>query len=88
MGHKWSGWPGAYCLKCGAGDVAEVALADGWIDFVEDKNNPNGMRMVYKSEVHKELIELCNNNCSADMTEDEFAKIQERAKELEDVINK
>lgn len=27
--HRWSGWPGAYCLDCGAEDPREVALADG-----------------------------------------------------------
>jgi hypothetical protein len=26
--HQWSGWPGAYCLKCGAGDPAEECMAD------------------------------------------------------------
>lgn len=24
--HNWSGWPGAYCLSCGAPDPAEDAL--------------------------------------------------------------
>lgn len=27
--HWWSGWPGAYCLKCGAEDPTEIALAEG-----------------------------------------------------------
>jgi len=22
--HRWSGWPGAFCLRCGAEDVAEI----------------------------------------------------------------
>ena len=26
--HHWSGWPGAYCMKCGAEDPMEIALAD------------------------------------------------------------
>jgi hypothetical protein len=30
--HNWSGWPGAYCLNCGAGDPAEDALAHGCDD--------------------------------------------------------
>ena len=25
--HRWSGWPGAYCLKCGSDDPIESALA-------------------------------------------------------------
>jgi len=27
--HRWSGWPGAWCLDCGAPDPREEALADG-----------------------------------------------------------
>jgi hypothetical protein len=27
--HRWSGWPGAWCLDCGCGDPVEMALADG-----------------------------------------------------------
>jgi hypothetical protein len=36
--HRWSGWPGAYCLDCGAGDPGEDALAHGCDDprCVED----------------------------------------------------
>lgn len=30
--HKWSGWPGAFCLNCGAEDPLEIALADGRLD--------------------------------------------------------
>ena len=26
--HRWSGWPGAYCLDCGIEDPLEAALAD------------------------------------------------------------
>lgn len=26
--HWWSGWPGAWCMKCHAGDPAEACLAD------------------------------------------------------------
>lgn len=31
--HRWSGWPGAYCLDCGAEDPREIAMADGNIFF-------------------------------------------------------
>ena len=27
--HVWSGWPGAFCLRCGAEDNREICLADG-----------------------------------------------------------
>jgi len=26
--HKWSGWPGAYCLICGIDDARELCLGD------------------------------------------------------------
>jgi len=26
--HWWSGWPGAFCMKCGTEDVMETCLAD------------------------------------------------------------
>ena len=34
MNHAWSGWPGAYCLRCGVEDPFEILLADGIIDSV------------------------------------------------------
>ena len=27
MNHRWSGWPGAWCLDCGLEDANELALA-------------------------------------------------------------
>ncbi len=35
--HHWSGWPGAYCMKCGTEDPMEIAVADGDYDPYEDK---------------------------------------------------
>lgn len=32
-GHRWSGWPGAWCLDCGCEDPHEIALAEG--NYVE-----------------------------------------------------
>lgn len=37
MKHRWSGWPGAWCLDCGCEDANEIALADG-IDTDVDLN--------------------------------------------------
>jgi hypothetical protein len=34
--HRWSGWPGAWCLDCGAEDPVEVALAEGNFQEVTD----------------------------------------------------
>lgn len=44
-GHRWSGWPGAWCLDCGQEDLIEIAVADGyWIDedgtFTDPQGNP------------------------------------------------
>jgi len=52
--HRWSGWPGAYCLKCGAGHAQEIALADGWYDPVED---------TWDTEEHKKLVYDADGNC-------------------------
>jgi hypothetical protein len=27
MTHRWSGWPGAFCLDCGLEDAMELAVA-------------------------------------------------------------
>lgn len=32
QGHRWSGWPGAYCLDCGMEDQQEIAMADGILE--------------------------------------------------------
>lgn len=31
--HRWSGWPGAFCLDCGCEDPTEVAVAEGLFDM-------------------------------------------------------
>ena len=46
--HHWSGWPGAYCFKCGSEDPMEIAVADGWFDPWEQK---------WDSKEHQEEIE-------------------------------
>ena len=35
--HHWSGWPGAYCMKCLAEDPLEIALVDGDYDPERDE---------------------------------------------------
>ncbi len=34
--HWWSGWPGAWCMKCGAEHRLELAIADGAYDPYSD----------------------------------------------------
>ena len=37
--HRWSGWPGAFCLDCGIEASIEIALADGNYIEVEDDSD-------------------------------------------------
>lgn len=38
--HRWSGWPGAYCMLCGMSDPHESAVADGEFPFPLDLDKP------------------------------------------------
>ena len=44
MTHRWSGWPGAWCLDCGIEDPTELALAEGNYVEVDDPDTPLGFR--------------------------------------------
>jgi hypothetical protein len=55
--HRWSGWPGAHCMYCGAEDPTELALADNWINFDEN------MDIIWDTEEHKKEVEILSNNC-------------------------
>lgn len=70
-GHRWSGWPGAYCLRCGAEQVLELALAENWFAPAEQ-----GDAEVWKSEDHKALVDLCDAYCYSDMTPAEIVEHQ------------
>jgi len=52
--HRWSGWPGAYCMLCHAEDAMEIALADGWYDPISD---------TWDTEEHREIIVKAQNSC-------------------------
>lgn len=45
--HRWSGWPGAWCLDCGIGDPLEQALADGF--GFDDLGNPTVLPSQYSA---------------------------------------
>ncbi len=49
--HRWSGWPGAYCLDCGCGDPHEEALADGNYIEVDDPTTSMGFRFEFPNVV-------------------------------------
>ncbi len=52
--HRWSGWPGAICLKCGAEHALETAIAFGWYDPCTN---------IWDNQEHKKMVEDCDNNC-------------------------
>jgi hypothetical protein len=79
-GHQWSGWPGAFCLRCGAGNVLETAVADSWLDFGE------GQEEVWRSEDHKELVHLCDDFCYEDMTAEEKKEHSEKIRVLSEKL--
>lgn len=54
--HRWSGWPGAYCLDCGAEDPIEIALADGNYIEVEDPESPLGFRFEFPNVTETHCI--------------------------------
>lgn len=37
-GHRFSGWPGAWCLDCGSPDPFEIALGRGHMDVTIDES--------------------------------------------------
>ena len=81
MSHEWSGWPGAFCLKCGAEDALENALAIGWLTVNETGNH-------FMHPKYEEMVNLCNGNCAKDMSKEEFKKVQDKADELQKEILK
>lgn len=59
--HRWSGWPGAWCLDCGCEDPTEIALAEGNCIEVEDKDEPMGFRLEFPNVVIKDCPEPGSN---------------------------
>ena len=71
MSHLWANsWPGNICTRCGSEQVLELALGEGWLAF--DDLDKNGVEQ-WKTPDHKALVELCDNFCHADMTEEQKA---------------
>lgn len=85
-GHQWSGWPGAYCLKCGADHMLEMALAEGWVDCGPTPENPEPPNSWTNPDHHK-LVDLCDGNCYADMTFEEIEIFDKQVRELCEKLN-
>jgi hypothetical protein len=56
-GHNWSGFPGGYCLKCGAECAIESAIGEGWYDPFDDR---------WDTEEHRLEVLTCDGCCAAD----------------------
>jgi len=52
--HRFSGWPGAYCLLCHAEDALENAMALSWYNPCDD---------TWDTEEHRLEIVKAQNNC-------------------------
>jgi hypothetical protein len=48
--HAWSGWPGAFCLKCGAEDLLEHAIGMGYYDPFNDTWQEEHLRHEYTNK--------------------------------------
>jgi len=55
--HRWSGWPGAWCLDCGAEDQTEICLATEHPGITFHRF-PDGMEDISKCPIHQ------NKECS------------------------
>jgi hypothetical protein len=60
VGHRWSGWPGAWCLDCGIEDPLEAALATNEIEYVEsdEPEYKEHGKPVYTPELQERLNSL------------------------------
>ena len=52
--HRWSGWPGAYCIKCGAEQALENAIGMGWYDPYEE---------TWDTEEHERIVSQADGYC-------------------------
>jgi hypothetical protein len=60
MGHRWSGWPHAWCLDCGCEDPIEIALADG--NYIEiDDDSEMGFHYEFPNVTQTECPEPGSN---------------------------
>ena len=60
--HNWSGWPGAYCTKCGAEDPIEIAIADNKMDPITGKFIDEEYRIIVMEKLKCPIEDKKNNN--------------------------
>jgi len=74
--HHWSGYPGAYCFKCGCEDLLEIAIGSCYYDPYTD---------IWDTEEHKK--EYTNKPCPVEgilkwnMELNKFVLVKENRKE-------
>ena len=76
--HRWSGWPGATCMNCGAEHTLEYAIGMNWYD-----PDTNG----WVTQDHQRLIELCDNHCQIKMSKEDYEPIHAEIKQLEKKVD-
>lgn len=82
MGHNWSGWPGAFCLRCGAEHALETAIAQGW--FQPDQDSPGGGKWTH--EAYKNYVHYVDGICGADLSAGERLEAINRVKALAEAV--
>lgn len=62
--HRWSGWPGAWCLDCGTADPFEDYMSD--TEYLWFKEDSEGIRFVIKPQYEMifALMLICNERGS------------------------
>ena len=55
--HRWSGWPGAHCLKCGSDDYMELAIGNDWYDAFTEKWDIEEHQEEYEKYKHCKVSE-------------------------------
>jgi len=84
MPHQWSGFPGAFCLKCGVENEMENALGLGWFTIPPPGKNKENEKWL--SEDHRRLVELCDTYCEAVTLPEVMQRVREEVKQLKSKI--
>ena len=61
--HRWSGWPGAWCLDCGVEDARELCLADGHLHAGSLEQCVNAPCSMPGSNWHNPYVNMSDVTC-------------------------
>lgn len=64
--HRWSGWPGAWCLDCGIEDFMEVAIGISVYEpFTQEwKDTEESKKLQQTAVEYKDCKEPGSNRCN------------------------